>query len=114
MHALTGRGGEALPYFDAALKLQPAYSTAAIWQSSTLAQLGRHDEALASAHALAGDGGRARVGRGLRARQSRAADEARAVLRALQAHAQRQYVAATEFAFLHLALGEQDAALSLG
>ena len=39
-------------------------------------------------------------------------DEARAVLRALQAHAQRQYVPATEFAFLHLALGDQEAAMT--
>ena len=49
VHALTGRGAEALPYLEAALKLQPAYATAAVWQSSTLAELGRHDEALASA-----------------------------------------------------------------
>lgn len=38
--------------------------------------------------------------------------EARGALQALQTYARRQYVPATEFAFLHLALGEQDAALT--
>ena len=113
VQALTGSGGDALPYFDTALRLQPAYAPAAIWQASTLARLGRHDEALAAAqrartamanapvwiegyvHAIAGR-----------------REQARSVLQSLQAYAQGQYVPATEFAFLHLALGDQEAALS--
>ena len=113
VHALTGRGAEALPYFDTAQRLQPAFAPAAVWQASTLAQLGRHADALAAAQRARTAMGNAPVwvegyvhataGRG---------EQARSVLQSLQAHAQKQYVPATEFAFLHLALGDQDSALS--
>ena len=79
VHELAGRSAEALPYFERALKQDPAYATAAIWQSATLARLGRFDDALAAAqqaraamqnapvwvegyvHALAGRDGDARA-----------------------------------------------------
>ncbi len=113
VHALTGKGAEALPYFEAALKLQPAYATAAIWQSSTLAELGRHDEALASAQRARTAMGNTPVWvEGYAHAKAGRLDQGRAVLQALQTHAQRQYVPATEFAFLHVALGDLNAALT--
>ena len=113
VHALSGKGAEALPYFDAALNLQPAYATAAIWQASTLAELGRHDEALASAQRARTAMGNAPVWvEGYAHARAGRPGQARAVLEALQAHAQRQYVPATEFAFLHAALGDRSAAMT--
>jgi tetratricopeptide (TPR) repeat protein len=113
VHELSDRGAEALPYFERALKQDPAHATAAIWQSATLARLGRFDEALAAAHQAraAMQGAPVWVEGYVLALAGRNGD-ARAVLQALRSHAQRHYVPATEFAFLHLALGEQDAALT--
>jgi len=113
VHELADRGAEAVPFFERALKQDPAYATAAIWQSVALARLGRFDDALAAARQAraAMQNAPLWVEGYVYALAGREAD-ARAVLQALRAHAQRQYVPAAEFAFLHLALGEQDAALN--
>jgi DNA-binding winged helix-turn-helix (wHTH) protein/tetratricopeptide (TPR) repeat protein len=113
VHQLAGRSAEALPFFERALTLDPADATAAIWRSSTLAQMGRFEEASMAARQARESmhGAPIWVEGYVHALAGRVAD-ARAVLQSLRAHAQRQYVPAAELAFLHLALGEQDAALT--
>jgi DNA-binding winged helix-turn-helix (wHTH) protein len=99
--------------FEAAVKADPRYSTAAFWQAVALASLGRLDEAMDAALRSRADMGNtptwlvgyvhASAGR---------TGEAREVLRAMEVHAPRRYVPAIEFAYLHLALGGREAALS--
>jgi tetratricopeptide (TPR) repeat protein len=113
VHYFTGKAVESLPYFQRALELDPRYSTAAFWQGVALASLGRLDEAMDAALRSRADMGNTPtwlVGY-VHATAGRTA-EAREVLRAMEAHATRRYVPAIEFAYLHLALGDREAALS--
>jgi len=113
VHYFTGKPAEALPYFQRALELDSRYSTAAFWQGVTLASLGRLDESMDAALRSRADMGNTPtwlVGY-VHAKAGRAAD-AREVLRAMEAHATRRYVPAAEFAYLHLALGDREAALT--
>ena len=113
VHYFTGRAQEALPYFQRALAIDARYSTAAFWQGVALASLGRLDEAMDAALRSRADMGNtptwlvgyvhAKAGR---------THEAREVLRALEAHAVRHYVPAIEMSYLHLGLGDREAALS--
>lgn len=95
-----------------ALEIQPTFSLAHFWLALTEANRGRLDEAMVAALASRDDVGNAPtpvVGyiHGLAGRRGEAIE----VLRALEARATSSYVPATDFALVHMGLGDRDAAL---
>lgn len=114
VHYFTRRFEEALRHLDRALAIDQTYATAAFWKALTQAALGRPDEAMHQALAARRAMGNAPtwiVGY-VHARSGRLA-EAREVLQALDAHRQSHYVPTIELAYLHLALGDRERALTL-
>ncbi|MEP7118520.1 MAG: winged helix-turn-helix domain-containing protein [Acidobacteriota bacterium] len=106
------RSEEALAACDRALAIDPEESLAHYWRALALTALGRHDEAMQAALA-------SRRGMGfaptwlvgyVHARAGRL-DDAREVLRAVEARAATTYVPPLDLAFLHAAVGDRAAAL---
>ncbi len=97
---------------DRSLAIDPNYSTSHLWRALALSVLGRHDDAMAAALASRrgmGFGSTWVVGY-VHARAGRL-DEAREVLRAMQAKAATAYVPPVEIAFLLAAIGHPAEAL---
>ncbi len=105
---LARRYETALAACDRSIEIDPGYSNAHYWRALVLAELGRHEEAMQAAltarRAMAFTP--TWVVGYLHARAGRL-DEAREVLRAVQARAVTTYVPPVEMAFLLAAVGER-------
>lgn len=109
---LARRFEAALAACDRGLAIDANQSLAHFWRAHALTALNRHDEALEAALRSRRDMGFAPtwlVGY-VHAKAGRQ-DDAREVLRAIEARAATDYVPAVEIAFLHAALGDRTAAL---
>jgi len=114
IHYLLREFEESVSWYQRGVQLNPRFLTGRVWMASSLAHLGRHDQARAEAEpaveqtgsavwALAGSGYCAAL----------AGDEtlARTRLRQLEERAASEYVRAYEMARIHSALGEAETAL---
>lgn len=109
---LARRYAAALAACDRSVQVDPSYSNAHFWRALVLTQVGRHEEAMQAAltarRAMAF--APTWVVGYLHARAGRL-DEAREVLKAVQARAVTTYVPPVELAFLLAAVGERTQAL---
>lgn len=110
VYRFTGRGVEAGQSFDRAATLDPARPSALAWRVVTLAEDGKHDEALTVARGLEGDAGSQWAVGYAHALAGRRA-EALEVFAAMSRVAGSGFVPAIQFAYLSAALGESTQAL---